>query len=318
MEKARQGCLAIGQMLFAQCTELINPLTNNGLAPNLVVDEPSQSWMWKGTDILIAALQSELGFLSNPVGHVQFAEMGNQSINSLALISSRYTLTAADVLAQLAAAHIVALCQALDLRALDVQFTSSLALAFKDLTRRCLHQCSTRESANSSSDDFANDLWLKFSQVVKQTTHMDSDVRFTNAINSLLGPLLERVTSTQQNLDVLQTWQKDCLGEACRLYKEVHAVYLEKPDAKPILGMAAKKLYSYVRDKLEVPFFGEQYIRAAEWAQQDENLKDTNSRAKYRSMGAMISAVFDAIRNGSLHLVVLECFEEASRQSNTT
>jgi phenylalanine ammonia-lyase len=118
MEKTRQGCETIGQMLFTQCTELINPATNHGLPPNLVVDEPSESWLWKGTDILIAALQSELGFLANLVGsHVKPAEMGNQALNSLALISGRHTLFAIDVLSQLSAAHLVALCQALDLRA---------------------------------------------------------------------------------------------------------------------------------------------------------------------------------------------------------
>ncbi|CAG8961240.1 hypothetical protein HYFRA_00013296 [Hymenoscyphus fraxineus] len=72
MEKTRQSYQSIGQMLFAQCTELIDPLTNQGLAPNLVADGPNESWMWKGTDIMIAALQSELGLLANPVGiHVQ-------------------------------------------------------------------------------------------------------------------------------------------------------------------------------------------------------------------------------------------------------
>ena len=107
MEKTRQACQTIGQMSFAQCTELINPATSRGLPLNLVVDEPSESWMWKGKDIYIAALQSELGYLSNPAGsHVQFAEMGNQSLNSLALISARYTLTAVDVLTQLSAARL--------------------------------------------------------------------------------------------------------------------------------------------------------------------------------------------------------------------
>lgn len=117
VEKLRQGLQTIGRMLFSQCTELMNPATNDGLPPNLVSDAPSDSYLFKGVDVMTAGLTSELGFLANPVGsHVQTAEMGNQSLNSLALISARYTLDAVDVLSQLSAAHLLALCQALDLR----------------------------------------------------------------------------------------------------------------------------------------------------------------------------------------------------------
>ena len=110
-------------MLFTQCTELISPATNRGLPPNLVADEPSESFITKGMDLMVAALQAELGFLANPVGsHLQTAEMGNQALNSLALISARYTLTSLEVLSKLVAAHLFALCQALDLRAMHIQF----------------------------------------------------------------------------------------------------------------------------------------------------------------------------------------------------
>lgn len=123
VEKTRLGLQSIGQMLFAQCTEIINPRMNNGLPPNLSADEPSESFLCKPTDIMIAALQSELGFLANPAGTaVQSAEMGNQSLNSLALISARYTHTALEVLSQLAACHLFVLCQALDLRAMHHRF----------------------------------------------------------------------------------------------------------------------------------------------------------------------------------------------------
>ncbi|KAH8716736.1 L-Aspartase-like protein [Phaeosphaeriaceae sp. PMI808] len=120
-EKLRLGLQTIGRMLFTQCTEMINPATSWGLPPNLCSDDANHSFLFKGLDVVIAALTSELGFLANPVGsHVQTAEMGNQSLNSLALVSARYTLEAVDVLSQIASAHLLALCQALDLRTIEV------------------------------------------------------------------------------------------------------------------------------------------------------------------------------------------------------
>ena len=121
-EKLRQGLQSIGRMLFAQCTEMINPTTSWGLPPNLCSDDPNDSFLFKGLDVVVAGLTSELGFLANPVGsHVQTAEMGNQSLNSLALVSARYTLEAVDVLSQIASAHLLVLCQALDLRAIEIE-----------------------------------------------------------------------------------------------------------------------------------------------------------------------------------------------------
>ncbi|CCC07173.1 hypothetical protein SMACR_01196 [Sordaria macrospora] len=128
VEKLRQGLQSIGRMLFTQCTEMINPATSWGLPPNLCSDDPNDSFLFKGLDVVIAALTSELGFLANPVGsHVQTAEMGNQALNSLALVSARYTLEAVDVLSQLASAHLLALCQALDLRTIEIEGRKAIA-----------------------------------------------------------------------------------------------------------------------------------------------------------------------------------------------
>ncbi|CRK21151.1 hypothetical protein BN1723_012256 [Verticillium longisporum] len=123
VEKLRQGLQGLGRMLFAQCTEMINPATSWGLPPNLCSDDDAgASFLFKGLDVVVAALASELGFLANPVGsHVQTAEMGNQALNSLALVSARYTLEAVDVLSQMASAHLLALCQALDLRTIEIE-----------------------------------------------------------------------------------------------------------------------------------------------------------------------------------------------------
>ncbi|KAJ5679521.1 hypothetical protein N7462_007765 [Penicillium macrosclerotiorum] len=121
-EKLRQGLQSIGRMLFTQCTEMINPATSWGLPPNLCSDNANDSFLFKGLDVVVAALTSELGFLANPVGsHVQTAEMGNQALNSMALVSARYTLEAVDVLSQLVSAHLLAVCQALDLRTIEIE-----------------------------------------------------------------------------------------------------------------------------------------------------------------------------------------------------
>lgn len=78
-------------ILFAQCTELINRSINNGLPPNPDADEPSQSAFMNGVHISFAALQlqAERGFLTYlAASHVQTAEMGDQRVNSLALLSA--------------------------------------------------------------------------------------------------------------------------------------------------------------------------------------------------------------------------------------
>lgn len=309
MEKVRQICQSIGQMLFAQCAELVNPATNKGLSPNLVVDEPSQSALFKSTDTFTAALQSELGFLANPVStHVQFAEMGFQAINSLSLVSARYTLTALDVLTQLEAAHIVALCQALDLRALHMQFLYALAPKFKFLTRRCLSECTepTTPSGEGPGAEIAYDLWLTLSDRLNTTTTLDSRPRFSLAMDYLQTLFLRYLPTNSRSLEAAQQWNADCVHEACATYTAVRTRYLANPDATPILGKASKRCYSFVRQKLEVPFVGNDYFRAAE---RDDGTR-LGSRIKYKTIGSMNSAVYESMRNGSFYSVVVECFEE--------
>ena len=154
MEKIRQALQSVGQMLFAQCTEILNPKLNYGLPPSLAVDEPSKSYLLKPIDIMVASLQSELGFLANPAGtHVQAAEMGNQQLNSLGLISARYTHTALDVLAQMAAAHLFVLCQALDLRALNRKFLEAFKPRFEQHTSQTMSRAEAPKSVAKEEPD---------------------------------------------------------------------------------------------------------------------------------------------------------------------
>lgn len=120
MEKTRLSLHHFGKLTFQQMTEIINPAMNRGLPANLAATDPSLNFYAKGVDIALAAVTAELGYLANPVTtHVQAAEMGNQAVNSMALVSARYTVEAIETLSLLMAWSLYLLCQALDLRALQ-------------------------------------------------------------------------------------------------------------------------------------------------------------------------------------------------------
>lgn len=111
-EKIRLSLQSIGKMLFSQVSEMINHDLSNGLPPNLASDDPSVSFCLKGLDINTAAYMSELAFLANPVSnHVQAAEMHNQSINSLGLLSARQTFAAIECLSMIVANALYTACQ---------------------------------------------------------------------------------------------------------------------------------------------------------------------------------------------------------------
>lgn len=69
--------------------------------------------------------------------------MGNQSLSSLALISARHTKTTNDVLAQIVAVHLIAVCQALDIRATNIECLDSYEAQFEQLVM--LHYASIEQ-----------------------------------------------------------------------------------------------------------------------------------------------------------------------------
>lgn len=202
IEKTRLALQSIGQMLSTQCTELINPATNRGLPSNLVADEPGESFIFKAVDLMATALQSELGFLSNSAGtYVQPSKVGNQAFNSLALISARYTHTAVDVLSQLAVGHLMALCQALDLRAMHSRFLDD----FKKPFHTALKDTFGLSLDEADLLDLYRTLWKYFNKQLGQNMTMDSGKRIQAAINTIQANILVKVPIEKLDISMLKS-----------------------------------------------------------------------------------------------------------------
>ncbi len=307
MEKVRQAAQSMGRMLFVQCTELINPATSRGLPPNLVFTEPSESFVFKSTDILIASLLSELGYLANPVTpHVQTAEMGNQALNSLALISARYTMDSLDILKQLAATHLIAACQALDLRVFQSRFLVTLHPLFCDeIARRVdVHMNNTGELQK-----LLEDCWRAFLDRLEQTTSLDSAIRIPEAINQVQTLIMPHLTPSNESFDALRLCKKALSDTALRLYLDTRDCYLRAPNAKGSLGIAGKRFYRYLREELNVPVIGPDTLGSPKG-------KDTNHETI--TIGDLNDKVRGAMTEQGMYKILAICVNEVDQTDSLT
>ncbi|KAI4225747.1 MAG: hypothetical protein LQ349_007002 [Xanthoria aureola] len=265
VEKIRQGAQSIGRILFAQCTELINPVTS--LA-----------------------------------SHVQTAEMGNQGVNSLALISCRYTLDALDILSSLPLQHLVAVCQALDLRALQWRFLATLEPEFRASIRQSI---ATHLANPESIDNLLDRCWNTFCARLDATTTLGSVPRFSEAIASLQPLIMPSLMSSGEAFRALVCCNEHLHDFTRKLFTDIRRQYVREGDAAELLGRASKQMYRYIRKDLGIRFIGGPETLAVP--------ADPEQSGTGLTMGALNSRVRAAMVAGKLYQVVMGCIKETER-----
>jgi phenylalanine ammonia-lyase len=312
-EKTRSALQMIGKMLFAQCSELLNQNLSNGLPPNLAADEPSLSYTMKGVDINMAAYMSELAFLANPVSsHVQSAEMCNQSINSMALVSARYTHTAIDVVSLMSSAYLFALCQALDLRAMHISYLQSLQPALECINKKIWGPILPPTKLGTVNGR----LWKNILQALDSTVTKDSTTRFVDVAKSLQPVLIECCGNFLRDspcfFSAIQRWTDEVAVTCYELFVTNRLQYFANPDASPHLGAASKRMYKFVREDLQVPFHrGLQDYPISNNTEAGGTFPLTDERVA--NTGTWISIIYEALRDGKLMIPVLRCLDESQR-----
>ncbi|KAJ5589055.1 hypothetical protein N7537_011733 [Penicillium hordei] len=302
MDKARLAIQMIGRMLWSQVTEMINPATNNGLEANLNATA-SENFTMKGIDINMSAYMSELAALAHPVSaHVMSAEMHNQGINSLALISARRTMEAADLLAHMSACHIYVSCQGVEIRANHNRFLLTLRTKMEDFTPSgALYglglEGSQIEMLCTSLMPIVQSSWYR----ANSNTWKDRVLSVVDAVMSLVNVFMA-------------THNPDCSVSTIIAFKKKFGIVVSStaeemfypgPTISPEevavqLGRGTAQIYTWVRSKLNIPM---------NCGLQDDPLynaqKGLSTKGK-KSIGSSVSMVYESLLNGDMMDGILE------------
>ncbi|CAI7664266.1 unnamed protein product, partial [Penicillium glandicola] len=310
-EKIRLALQSIGKMLFSQTTEMINNDLSNGLPPNLATDDPSLSFCLKGLDVNTAAYTSELGFLANPVSnHVQSAEMHNQGINSLALLSARQTMSAVEVLSLIVANCLYTGCQGVDLRALHRTFIASL----EDPARQLITSFLTGENSPIPVEhEFFTSFWKLFEEARYDAAAYDAADRARKATESLSIAILAHADRIPAILSIVTVAELSTAFEALVLnsYLNHRDAFFRKPTTSEYLGLGTKQIYLFVRETLGVPLHRGLIEHPVAG---DKGANKIDGRPK-KTIGSWVSIIYEAVRDGTLYSETFE-FLQAREDAN--
>lgn len=255
MDKTRLALQMIGRMLFSQVSEIISPSTNNGLEANLNASD-KENFTMKGIDVNMAAYMSELAALAHPVSsHIMSAEMHNQGINSLALLSARRTMEAVDLVAHMCACHIYVSCQAVDLRASHRLFLEAIRKVLSD----------TSEDGPFYAFGLDEPAVEKLAEAVFPTvesTWYERNAgswkdRIIPTVDATMAPITQFLTTEELNcpLSCLAVFRaqfhKSVVATASSIFYPNMAI--RPVDVATKLGDGTAPLYTWVRSKLGVP-----------------------------------------------------------------
>ncbi|KAL9712018.1 Protein pal1 [Leucoagaricus gongylophorus] len=308
MEKTRLNLHHMGKLLFAQCAELIDPSMNRGLPPSLAATDPSLNYHCKGIDIGTAAYVAELGYLANPVStHIQSAEMHNQAVNSLALISGRQTISALETLSILISSYLYTLCQALDLRAMQSEFLSGL---YKIVSEELESSFAVFFKAGEKvSETITSEVFKIMHDTHDSTSTMDAQERMEKIaasstavlLNYITGPTFEHSKNIGFVVNVIPIFRSHVAARAYILLDALRHDYLSgkrgpAPASKYL--SRTRPVYEFVRKKLGIRMHGSE----------NYDLFKNGLGVDDVTIGQNVSLIYEAIRDGKLQSAIVDLF----------
>jgi len=225
-----------------------------------------------------------------------------------------------EIVSMMVASCLVMVCQALDLRVLQMVFKEKVkpkvAEMMDELLERYLapKKVGGSDSETETGDDqqmiIGGKVWDEINQAWDETTTLDLHQRCetiaertANALMTALSDVTKVKGSAFEMFTSLRTWKQFLSFVLENRYDETRKDMFERHrDVTPrYLGQASRKLYSFVRGELAVPFH-RGLVEDPTLARQVDGIgqRDPSSSVGGKTIGSLISIVYDAIRDGRL------------------
>lgn len=206
----------------------------------------------------------------------------------MALASARYAKSCVQLLQQLVATYLYTVCQAIDLRAMNIQYLEKLkALLESELPNVLV--CSDSPTFQDTSASLFTTLRVQFAV----TSSMESMSRFKTMLSPLIAELYTR-TAQNNSIQLLPStgpveWLQSFEIKARVLFLQNRMEYFGR-DAAAIdfLGDSGKRIYGFVRNGLKIP------------------MKKGMLGMDKHEIGTQITTIFQALEKGRMDSIFSE------------
>ncbi|KAF7372089.1 Phenylalanine ammonia-lyase [Mycena venus] len=225
------------------------------------------------------------------------AELHNQAVNSLALISARATIQSLDILTMLTASCLYILCQAVDIRALQDEFGTRLC----EIVHEELHESFGKAYADNTT--LLPDICAIIRASIERTSNMDAADQMHEVAASSSTVLLKFFTTEYAGtsvtaLSAIPAFQLRVAERGTTVLQLLRSAFLAgergASPASAYLGKT-KAVYKFVRLMLGIKLHG---VENQSGFANGLGVDDI-------TIGQNISVIYEAIRDGKMQGVIL-------------
>jgi phenylalanine ammonia-lyase len=197
------------------------------------------------------------------------------------------------------------LCQALDLRVMQVKFLIDIKPRLECITEEYFAALLPL----SELKILQKELWSHIVQTFNSSATQDSEDRFdhiAHSAQSVLVSALEhhsppiRDDNSLHGIATISEWKVKVAKMMAGSFADAHEKMLSSPDTATYLGTASKRMFQFVRQKLGVPLH-------RGLVDHPSPTKGANVKGRKELTGTQISVIYEALRSGELFIPVIEC-----------